>query len=268
MGKITFGIIGAGVMGTALCESLLNKHVARPAQIFICDRDEKRAHSFSKRFNVRVKSACEIASLCNYILFAVKPQDFGVLSEQLGSFVDKKAIMLSIMAGITLEQLRLCLGHARVVRAMPNLAARVGEAVTVYKIGFLASPKERNVIDSIFASFGEAHCVSQESLLDAATAISGSGPGYVYLFMEHLVQEAEKLGFSSAQAQKIVQQTFEGAIAVLKESNESPEMLRAKVTSKRGTTEAAVKSFKKDQFGRIISRAVRAAYRRSKELSQ
>ncbi|OIO48818.1 MAG: pyrroline-5-carboxylate reductase [Parcubacteria group bacterium CG1_02_41_12] len=268
MKSTTFGIIGAGVMGTALCENLINKKVARPGQIFICDRDEECAHAFSKRYGVRSKNAREIVSLCDYILLAIKPQDFDMLGTQIKSSVCKKSIVLSIMAGITLQRLRRCLGHERVVRAMPNLAARVGAAMTVYKIGFLSSPKEQKVIGSIFSSFGAIECVSQESLLDAATAISGSGPGYVYLFMEYLIREAEKIGFTRSQAERIVAQTFDGAINAIKESGETPEAMRAKVASKRGTTEAAFNSFKKDKFSAIIAHAVRAAYNRSKKLSQ
>ena len=268
MKKITFGIIGAGVMGSALCENLINKKIISPAQIFVCDRDKRHAKNFLKKYKTYAADARTIASSCDYILLAIKPQDFGALYEQIKSSINKKSIILSIMAGVTIKRIQQSLFHKRVVRAMPNLAAKVGAAMTVYKIGFSASAQEKKFIDSTFSSFGESERARNEDLLDAATAISGSGPGYVYLFMEHLAIEAEKLGFTRAQAQKIVIQTFDGAIKAIKESCETPEAMRAKVASKRGTTEAAFNSFKKDKFSAIVARAIRAAHKRSKELSQ
>ena len=199
------------------------------------------------------------------ILLAVKPQDFSVLASELGA-LRRNQLVISIMAGFPLSKLKTLLCHQRLVRAMPNLAARVGQAYTVWQAGVRLSAKERQIVAAVFSSLGKSVEVHNEDMIDRATALSGSGPAYFFLLAEKMIEAAYELGMKVDLAKKLVYQTAFGSGKVLTGSAEDPEDLIAKVASKGGTTEAALKMFQKKGFGKIVQDGIKAAYKRSKQL--
>jgi len=267
--KKTIGIIGAGVMGSTICSSIKKSGLAKGSDIVIGDSDFKYVNIVKRKLKVSsAKDNKILVQSSQIIIIAIKPQDFESLAKEIaGEFKDKQ-IVISIMAGMPLAKIQKFFKFKRVIRSMPNLAAKVQEAFTVYKSGFLMTKKEQAKIESIFESFGKATQVSNEKYLDAATAISGSGPAYVYYFMEALIESAKKLGFKKDVAKEMVEQTFFGALQAQKSSGESAKSLRKKVTSKKGTTDAAIKSFERSKLKKAIHLGVNSAYKRAKELSK
>lgn len=248
---IRLGIIGAGVMGTAIASNLLNQKVVKSSQLIMSDKNP----------------AALVAAQSDYVILAVKPQDFAALAHELSAQTPPgKKIFISIMAGVALAQLKTRLRTPRVVRAMPNLAGKIGQAFVVWKSGCELNREEKQFISSVFNSLGQSVAVAKEDDINKATAVSGSGPAYLYYFMELLIAAARGLGFSQALARTMVEQTIRGAWAVYEQTGLEPAELRQKVTSKRGTTEAAIKSFQKNQLAAVIKKGVKAAYHRAQEL--
>jgi pyrroline-5-carboxylate reductase len=172
------------------------------------------------------------------------------------------------MAGIRRRVLKEGLAHDRIIRSMPNLAAKISQGMTVWISGDKVQTADRLMAKMIFQSFGRDFEVNEEDRLDAATAVSGSGPAYVYYLAEALMEAAIDLHFTAEEALKMVHQTFLGAMELWAETKESPGLLRQKVTSKNGTTHAAVKQFEKNKLKAKFIEGVRAAYERSLELGK
>ena len=267
--KLKIGIIGAGVMGAALAVNLLKRKVVSKSQLVLSDKNESLLKKRRQELGVNVSPDSSAAVRdSDYIILAVKPQDFASLAKDISQSRPGKKVFLSIMAGVSIAKLKKHLATEQVVRAMPNLAAKVGQAFVVWKSGSALGSQEKKFVSSIFNSLGQAVAVSNEDDLNRATALSGSGPAYLYYFMESLAKAARDLGFSQELAQLAVAQTVRGAWALYEQAQTSPEVLRAQVTSKRGTTEAAIKSFRKNKFDSVIKKGIKAAYVRAKELSR
>lgn len=249
MKKFSIGIIGAGVMGQAIAQNLLRRRVCSLANILVAKRNMGRV----------------VAAKADIIILAVKPQDFSALALELGSWRPNQ-LVISIMAGVPLARLKSELRHKKVIRAMPNLAAKIGQAFVVWKTGTRLRAAERRQVASIFSSLGQPLEVKREDMIDRATAVSGSGPAYLYYFIEALTAAAIDLGFSKTMAKQMVDQTLAGALAVYAQSGESASVWRERVTSKKGITAAALKVLEKGKFGPLIKQAINAAYKRSKQL--
>lgn len=264
-----FGIIGAGVMGTAIASNLLRQKVARSSQLIMSDKNQVVLKKRQQQLGVRIaKDNFEVAAQSDYIILAIKPQDFAALAHELSVRTPGKKIFFSIMAGVSLAQLKKQLRTPRVIRAMPNLAGKIGQAFVVWKSGYTLNREEKQLVNSVFGSLGQSVAVAKEDDINKATAMSGSGPAYLYYFMELLIAAARDLGFSRVLARTIVEQTIRGAWAVYEQSGLTPAELREQVTSKRGTTEAAIKSFQKNNLPAVIKKGIKAAYRRAQELSR
>jgi len=177
-------------------------------------------------------------------------------------------LMISIMAGVDAAFLSAQLDHPLVVRSMPNLPARIGEGVTVWRPNPEVPDRLRVLARMIFQAFGREVEVEDEDLLDAGTAVSGTGPAYIFFIAENLLEAALHFGFDEAQALKLVRETFRGAMDLWAHTGESPVELRRKVTSKGGTTHAAVTHFQEQDISGIFRAGVRRAYERAKELSE
>lgn len=243
--KIT--IVGMGVMGTMFQNALLKKKVFKKNEIAIVDRDDKTVVS-------------------DVILFAVKPQDFKKAAKRFKGEKDK--LIISIMAGVSIENINESLPGNKIVKSMPNLGTQVGESMTVWKSEGKLLYSEQKLIKKIFRSIGEELQVNNEDLIDAATAASGSGPGFIYFFARKMIQAAKDLGFRQEDAEKLVRQTFKGAIAVWEKTDLPVEVLENKVTSKKGTTEAGINSFRENKVGLSIIKGIKTAYQRAKDLSK
>ncbi|MDP1709864.1 MAG: pyrroline-5-carboxylate reductase [Candidatus Komeilibacteria bacterium] len=267
--NLEIGIIGAGVMGTALSVNLLKQGIVKRSQLTLSDKNKEALEQRKKQLGVNIsQNNADLVAKADYIILAIKPQDFMALAEELSAPAAGKKIFLSIMAGVPLAQLKKRLATQRVVRAMPNLAAKVGQAFVVWKSGCPLSRGEKLFIDSVFNSLGKSVVVANEDDINKATAVSGSGPAYFYYFLELLIESARGLGFSEVLARTMVEQTIRGAWAVYEQTGAQPSELRAQVSSKGGTTAAALESFQKNKLDAVIKRGVKAAYIRAKELSR
>lgn len=254
-------IIGGGNMGEALIKGL------RGNSVYVCEADAKRAKYLKSKYKVRSASLTEAVEKAAIIIFAVKPQDMAALLEQIKGAVEHK-LYISIAAGLTTQFFEKNLGgKARVVRCMPNMPALIGEGITGVCKGKYATAADLKSAQTILKTIGET-VVVRESMLDAVTAVSGSGPAYVFLFVEQWMASARSLGFNQGQARQLVYKTLLGSTHLLEKSQFDAGQLRAKVTSKGGTTQAAMDVFFKAKFDQIFKKALQAANKRAKELSK
>jgi len=265
---LKIGILGAGNMGTAIVRGLVEKSVY-PQNISVYDLDAKKVAAMRKVANVRAaKSARQCVSLADVLILAMKPQNLQEAVIDVASSLDPQALVISIAAGVPIAKIEsyfkkpVCL-----VRAMPNMPALVGSGMSAYSAGKRATGKQKKIAEAVLGSFGEVTEVP-ERLLDLVTAISGSGPAYFFLLAEKMIEAAYEQGMKVDVAKKLVYQTAFGSGRVLAEGGEDPEVLIERVASKGGTTEAALKVFKRMGFGKIVQDAVRAAFKRSCELRE
>jgi pyrroline-5-carboxylate reductase len=263
--KITF--IGCGKMGQALLKGILCSGYCKAKDIFVFDTNIQRLLSVHKTY--KINSALSCADACKksaIIILAVKPQDISkALAEASPAIKDK--IIISIAAGVGIDYIKNKTRQKSIVRAMPNLPAIMGQAMTVlsYAPGVKTSDRER--AKSIFKCIGKV-LIMPEKYMDAITAVSGSGPAYVFLFMESLIKAAVSAGLPRHAARVIVPQVVYGSSFLQYSLNADPETLRLSVTSKGGTTEAALRIFQKRNFDILIKNAVMAACKRSKYLNR
>ena len=233
--------IGGGNMASAIISGLLRKGVP-PARIDVVEPFEETRHKLKEQFGVQVHTQAGSAlNKATVVVWAVKPQQFKEAAKQVKAYTPN-ALHLSVAAGIRSDSIANWLGTERVVRAMPNTPALVGLGQT----GLFARPavtaKDKAWIEQVVATTGALLWVKDEPLLDAVTAISGSGPAYVFFFIEAMVEAGVKMGLTAEQATQLAIGTFEGASQLAKTANEPPAVLRERVTSKGGTTHAAITS--------------------------
>jgi pyrroline-5-carboxylate reductase len=265
--KVAF--IGAGVMAEAVIHGLLNKKIIAPSNITASDVRPERGKELVDRYAVSFtadnRAAMERADV---IVLSVKPQTLPQVMPPLAGGVPKRALVLSIIAGAKIATISDGLAHAAVVRSMPNTPARIGRGMTVWTASPAVTEAQRSQAREILGALGMEVYVEEEAYLDAATALSGSGPAYVFLFMEALVEAGIQLGFSPAVARQLVLQTVQGSAEYAGSSALELPQLRNQVTSPGGTTAAAIQSFEADGYREVVSRAVHAAHRRSIELGK
>ena len=207
-------------------------------------------------------------SKANVVVLAVKPQVLPVVLLELRDTIKSETLVLSIVAGVTIETIAAGLNHRAVVRTMPNTPAQVGEGMTVWTASTEVGSVQIQQATAIVDALGKHLHVSNEKFLDMATAITGSGPAYVFLLIEALVDSAVQLGFSMADAHELVVQMVFGSASFARGSEAEPAEMRKMVTSPGGTTAAAVAELEKGAFRTLISNAVQAAYLRSLELGK
>ena len=261
------GIIGGGNMGEALLKGLLKKGGISRRNLWMTEVRAARQAFLRRRYGVRVLADNRLlARRCTLLILAVKPQEFPRLFEEVGRLPKGKRI-LSIAAGMRTRRIEGRLGKIPVIRAMPNLAARVGESITALTKGRFARRSHLEEAKKIFESIGEV-VVVPEGRLDAITALSGSGPAYVAYLIKILTEAGRDAGLSRELARKLVLQTFLGSSRYLMEEKVDPELFIRSVASKGGTTEAAFSVLKKGNLPQLFRRALRAAARRSKQLSR
>ncbi|MFA7255004.1 MAG: pyrroline-5-carboxylate reductase [Candidatus Omnitrophota bacterium] len=264
LGNKKIGVIGVGNMGASILEGVLAKSLTTPSRVWVYDKALAKAKSFARRNRVnQASSIVELLKKTDVVLLAMKPQDFVTFAlEHRLSFRPGQNV-ISILAGMTTEKITKALGkNVTVVRAMPNLGAKVGQSMTVI------CGKNRTALswaETLFAGCGEVVTLP-EKRLDLVTAMSGSGPAYFFHLMELLTDFGVKQGLPAKVAQALAVQTGLGAALLAKGSEESCGELRQRVTSKKGTTEAALKTLQRGKFGKIFQRALGAAVKRSREL--
>lgn len=263
--KIAF--IGSGAMGEAMIKGMLDRSLIRPEQIVAGDPVEARRQTMAQTYGVQV-TADNLAAVdqADVVVLSIKPQVLGKVLPALGGKLRQDALVLSIIAGAPVSTLAHGLGHERIVRTMPNTPAQVGKGMTVWTATATVSEAQRQETRLILGALGEEIAVDDERYLDAATGLSGSGPGFVFLLLEALIDAGVQVGFSRADAQKMVLQTVEGSVALARSSGLHPAELKNRVTSPAGTTAAGLFELEAAGVRAALIRAVVAAFERSREL--
>ncbi len=265
MAKIAF--IGAGNMAEALIRGIVGRGLAAPEEIVAGEIDPGRREKAQRELGIRViADNREAVAGADTVILAVKPQSLDAVVEEIAGAVAPGQLVISILAGISTRKLEDKLGAGvRVVRVMPNTPALVGAGVSVICAGSRAGEDALAAAGTILEAVGEVRVLDEE-LIDAVTALSGSGPAYLFLFVEAMARAGEKLGLAPAEAERLAKGTLAGAGQLLAESGRTAEELRRQVTSPGGTTEAALKVFGERGLAGIVEEAMRAAAGRSKEL--
>jgi len=271
-------VVGAGNMGKTYLRGFMASRFIEPTNIFVLSRTEGSVGNLKEvPSQNRLTQPNEYIKTVDIIILAVKPQDFGALAEQLKPYVSQEQLILTIMAGITMESIGKHLGSNKIVRAMPNLPSQTGMGMTVFTATSEVDRKELFIIQNLINTTGKSVYVEDESMIDAATAVSGSGPAYVYFFMrpayvyffmQAMIDAAQQMGFSLPQAELLVNQTFLGAVLLHNQGELSCEEWVMKVASKGGTTEAALAVMQSKSIKSGIEDALFAALNRSKELGK
>lgn len=260
-----FGIIGCGKMGSALVRGMLSTGICTPKEIQLCDRDHEIAADLAKATGASLfTDAPGLSAASEVILLCVKPDDVrAVVTKASTALTDK--LLISIVAGTTLASLQTFAPKARVVRVMPNTGVLVQKGATAYATGTGVTDADAATVGKIFSAVGLAFAV-KESLLDAVTGLSGSGPAYVYLFIEALSDGGVQMGLPRNLATSLALQTVAGAAAMVQETGLHPAVLREMVTSPGGTTIAGLAELERTGLRSAVINAVRAATIRSQEL--
>lgn len=266
----TIGFIGAGNMAEALINGLTKAEIYAPADILISDIKAERLKLLAEKYGVSIaQNNAELAAKVDILVLSVKPQNMNEALESIKDAFKQDTLVISIAAGIKTANVAALLGDAAIVRVMPNTPALIGEGASA----LFANEKAKPALDKarrIFSAVGRAVVVEDEGLIDAVTAVSGSGPAYYFLLMEEMINAAEQLGLAGDVAKELVLQTAKGASLLAVDADkrgESPAELRRKVTSPGGTTEAALKVFSDSRFGPTVAAAIERARDRSRELS-
>lgn len=270
MGQIdTIGFIGGGRMAEALIQGVIQAGLVSPDKILVADPDESRRVLLHSRYKVNVSEKTAEVLISKLIVLAVKPQILVDLLDGIKPKINESHLLVSIAAGIPLQIIegKLAGCGCRVIRVMPNTPALVLEGASALSAGVLVTENDLNQAKAVFDAVGTT-VVLEEKYLDAVTGLSGSGPAYVFSFMEAMIDSGIKVGLNRPIAEALVYQTFLGSVKLAMESREHPAQLRAMVTSPGGTTIAALHTMEKAGFNGIIMDAIEAATNRSKELGR
>jgi len=263
--KIAF--IGGGVMAEAMVRGILNKELTTPSAIGVSDISEVRRKALSSSYGVNTfTSNLEAISGAEVVVLAIKPQDLTKVLAELSGHIHAEQLVLSIIAGASLDSLCQGLNHGCLVRAMPNMPAQVSCGISVWTATSEVSREQREKAGSILDALGKEVYVAEEKYIDMATAVSGSGPAYVFVVIESLIEAAVHIGLPRDLAQELVTETVLGSAQTIKILNEHPARLRDKVTSPGGTTAAGLLELEKGGLRAILTQAVIAAYEKAKVL--
>ncbi len=262
--ETTIGFIGSGVMGEAMIVGLLKQGVVTPRQIFAADPFAERIAQLEREYGIRTTTAnLDVAREADVLILSIKPQVLDKVLAELHGHSDSVRLVLSIIAGAGIQHIADGLGNPHVIRAMPNTPARIGQGITVWTATHDVPEPERAQAAAILDTLGQQIYVEDENYLDMATALSGTGPAYVFLFMEAMIDAGVHLGFSRRIAEQLVLQTVRGSVEYAASSKEHVAVLRNQVTSPGGTSAEAIYHLEKGGLRTVIARAVWAAYQRS-----
>ena len=265
----TIGFIGAGNMAYALISGLINNGF--PAvNIAVSDLSSELLSQRKTEFNLKVfTDNTDLVNNCDIIVLAVKPQVLFDVCDQIKNDISDKHLIISIAAGIRSHDINRWLGKGRaIVRTMPNTPALLGKGITGMFANEEVSDEQKTNSEDIINAVGSSIWVESEDMVDAVTAVSGSGPAYFFLMIESMTKAGMALGLDEESANKLSIETALGAAMMAKNSSDNVYELRAKVTSPNGTTQAAIESFQDQDFEVVVSHALRAAYDRASELAQ
>ena len=263
----TIGFIGAGNMAYALIAGLI-KHNFPAENIKVSDTNEVLLSQRQSEFNLEVfTDNAQLVECCDVVVLAVKPQILSKVCQQIKDSIRHNSLIISIAAGVRLTDISRWLGgSSAIIRTMPNTPALLGQGATGMSSNTITTKEQCRLAEQILGSVGQCFWVDDEKLLDAVTALSGSGPAYYFLMIESMTKAGVALGLDEETAEKLSLQTALGAGMMANNSNDSAHQLRAKVTSPNGTTQAAIESFQDQNFETIVSHAMRSAFDRAREI--
>jgi len=263
-------VIGAGNMGLTYAKSIAKSGYLQKEDLMVYDKSVELREALKKaNDNFEVSDSLEESLPISDIIFlAVKPYHNDGLMEEMIDMMDDQKLVISIMAGVTIETIQQGLGIKKVVRAMPNLPAQVGKGMTSYLAAPEISRIELWMVEDLLNSTGKSVRVDSQMFIDASTGISGSGPAYVFYFMESMMEAAKSMGFSDNDSKVLVSTTFEGAIELFNKNKLTPDGWMKRVASKGGTTQAALDSLADNNVKDLIHDAAYAAFNRAVELGK
>ena len=262
-------IIGFGNMGQTYASSFTSSGFVNANDVFVLNRSEvqKKKNFPIAKSNFYTTPNAKIFEV-DIVILAVKPQDFNALALSIKQYINKEHVVLSVMAGISVIDIQNKISCDKVIRSMPNIPTQIGQGMTVFYASNKVDRKDLFIIQNLINTTGKSIYIEKEEMLNAATAVSGSGPAYVFYFMNAMIKAAIELGFTHSEAELLVSQTFIGAAQLQNRSNISQEQWIEKVASKGGTTEAAIKIFNKFSTESTINEAIFAANERAVQLGK
>lgn len=262
--QVKIAFIGGGMMGEALIAGLLRQQLVKSLQLIVSEPRVERARYLADTYKIILtndnQSAVQVADL---VILAVKPQHMNLVMADIAGHIRPEALVMSIAAGVRLDTLTTGLSHSAVVRVMPNTPAQLGFGVSGWTTTSAVSARHKQQAEKVLQALGEAIFFPNEGYLDMTTAVSGSGPAYVFLFIEAFIDAAVQIGLPRPEARKMVLQTLAGALAFAQADATHPASLRDMVTSPGGTTAAALYALEKNGFRTAIIDGVVAAYQKS-----
>ena len=263
------GIIGAGVMAEAMIAGLLAEQVVAPSDLVASHPRPERRTLLAERHAIRVvEMNAEAVADADIVVLAVKPQMLPRVMRELSASLAPEQVVLSIAAGATLRALATGLDHEAVVRAMPNTPAQIRRGITVWAASSACTPAQHDLVQAVLRALGDERQVADEEFVAMATALSGTGPTYLFAVMEALIDAGVHMGFPRELAHDLVAATLLGSAEFASRSELHPAQLRNAVTSPGGTSAAAIYELEKGRLRTVLSDAVWAAYRRTQELGE
>lgn len=263
--KIAF--VGGGAMGEAMLSAIIEKGLTAPDRITVSDIADVRREHLRQKYGVAVVSDNRLAvEAGEVIVLAIKPQNLALVMAELTGRLQPGQLVISIIAGARINSLSLGLDHGSIIRVMPNTPAQIGEGISVWTATPQVTEQQRGWAASILGTMGKEIYVGDERFIDMATAVSGSGPAYIFLVIESLIEAAAQIGLPRDIGQELVLQTLVGSGHFVQKSGKPPAELRKMVTSPGGTTAAALGKLEEGGFSELLKQAVIAAYNRAREL--
>jgi pyrroline-5-carboxylate reductase len=265
--ETTIAFIGAGAMGEAMIAGLLDRKMISQERVMASDPRVERGEELAKRYCIKPSvSNLQAVEFAQILIFAVKPQILSSVMKDLKGKLRPDQLVMSIVAGASSHSLSKGLEHDSIVRVMPNTPAQIGHGISVWTVTPAVTEQQRTQAKAILSALGSEIFVDDEEQVDMATAISGTGPAYFFLVMEALIDAGVHLGFSRRIANELVIETMLGSVLFAKQSMEHPAQLRNLVTSPAGTSAEALYQLEKGGLRTVLSKAVYAAYQRTKAL--
>jgi pyrroline-5-carboxylate reductase len=272
--KTSLAFIGCGVMAESMIAGLLRKELVTPEQIIASHPRANRCEELRDKYGIRavesnaaaVKTTYEIED--SIVLLCVKPQRLAGVLKELKGVVLPNQLVVSIIAGATIETLSASLENQKIVRAMPNTPSQIGHGITAWTCTEEVSDAERAQVKALLTALGRELHVETENMIDMATSLSATGPTYIFMVMEALTDAGVHMGFSREMAKELVQETMLGSVLFAMESHKHPAELRNMVTSPGGTSAAAIYEMEKGGLRTVLSKAVYAAYQRAVALGE
>jgi pyrroline-5-carboxylate reductase len=262
-------IVGCGNMGLAYARSFLKYNLVTKENLLLIEKSEARKEVLEKLAIGNVTSHIDKSlSDSDIIILAVKPQDYNSIEKDLRDALTPKNTILSIMAGIRISYLEEHLNHKSIVRAMPNSPAQLGMGMTAFSSGKNITIEQIRKVENLLSSTGRTVFLEDENLLDAVTAVSGSGPAYFFYIVKAMIEAGQQMGLEPSVASMLVKQTMLGSFELINSATQSLDELIATVKSKGGTTETALHQFNEGKLDRTIINGMKAAEARAKELSK